>query len=76
MEVVIYYEALKDHNETIIKKLPLVADGIIRTLHFEAPYDMRPNGSTENGLNWDDHIPYHQLQKTVNEDLAGYALLY
>ena len=77
MEVVIDYEALKGgHNETIIKELTLVADGVIRTLHFQPPYDMRPHGSAENGLNWDDgHIPYHQLQMTVTEAVSGYAHL-
>ena len=38
---------------------------------------MRPQGAAENGLNRDDdHIPYHQLQTTVTEAVAGYARLY
>jgi hypothetical protein len=54
MEVVIDYEALKSsHNETLFKELALVADGVIRIRHFQAPYDMQPHGSAEYGLNWD-----------------------
>jgi len=58
MGVVIDYEALKgSENETVIKEMSLVADGVIRTLLFQAPYDMQPHVSAENGLNWDDgHI--------------------
>ena len=58
MEVVIDYEAVKGgHNEATFKELALLADGVIRTFHFQTPYDMRPHGSAENGLNWDDgHI--------------------
>ena len=73
MEVVIDNEVLKGgHNETIIKQLALVADGVIRTLHFQPPYDMRPHGFTENGLNLDDgHISYHHLQTTFTEGVSG-----
>ena len=76
--MIIDYGAPKGrHNETIIKELTLVADDVIRTLHFQAPYDMRPHGSAENGLNWDDgHISYHQLQTTVTEAVSGYGHLY
>ena len=38
MEVVVDYEALKGgHSETIIKEVAVVADGVVRTLHFEDP---------------------------------------
>jgi hypothetical protein len=54
MLVVINYEDLEgSHNETDIKEVALIADGVIRTRHFQAPYDMRPHGSAENVLNWD-----------------------
>ena len=78
MEVVIGYEALKgSYNETVIKEIALVADGVIRTLHFQAPYDIQSHGSTENGLKLDDgHIPYRELQTSVTEAVAGYTHLY
>ena len=78
MEVVIDYEAVKGgRNEAIFKELAPVADGVIRTFHFQTPYDMRPHGSAENGLNWDDgHISYHQLQTTVTDVVSGYGHLY
>ena len=38
---------------------------------------MRPHGSAENGLNWDDsHIPYRQLETVLSEAVACYAHLY
>jgi len=63
MEVVIDYEFLKgNQDEAAVKELSLAAKDVIHTFHVHSPYDMRPHGSTENGLNWDDeHIPYHQL---------------
>ena len=78
VEVDINYEALNgSHIETVIKEIALVPGGVIRTLHFQAPYYMRPHVSAENGLNWDDgHIPYHQLQTTVAKAVAGYTHLY
>ena len=49
-----------------VKKIALVANGVIRPFHFQIQYDMPPHGSSENGLNWEDAlIPYHQLQTTV-----------
>ena len=50
-------EALKgSHNETVIKEIALVADGVIRTLHFQAPCDMRPRSSAERAeLVWWSH---------------------
>ena len=38
---------------------------------------MRPQGNSENGLNWDDgHIPYTQLASVLSEAAAGVAHLY
>jgi len=38
---------------------------------------MADNGSTENGLNWDDgHIEYKELHKVITEVVAGFAHLY
>jgi hypothetical protein len=78
MEVVIDYESLQGaNNGTVIKELALVAKGVIRALHFQAPYSMKPHGSVEIGLNWEDgHIPYRHLQTAIDEALAGYAHLY
>ena len=59
MKVVIDYKALKGrHTETVINEIALVAEGVIRTLHLQAPYNMRPQSSSENGFNLvDGHIP-------------------
>jgi hypothetical protein len=75
---VIDYEALKGSpNETAIKEIALAANDVIRTLYFQVPYEMRPQGPRENGLNLvDGYVPYHQLQTTVTETVAGYAHLY
>ena len=72
MEVFIDYKALKGgHNETIINELAVVAVGVIRTLHFQATFDMRPHGSAKNRLNLDAvHRPY-QIQTSVTEAVAG-----
>ena len=37
MEMVTDYEFLKGIHETFIKEIALVAFGVIRTLHFQAP---------------------------------------
>ena len=78
MEVVIDYESLKgSQGEVVIKELSLAAKNVVHTLHFQSPYAMRPHGSSENGLNWDDgHIPYRQLDTVLSEAVAGYAHLY
>jgi hypothetical protein len=72
MEVVVDYEPLRGaNNETVIKELALVAKGVIRTLHFQAPYAMQPHGYVENGLNWEDgHIPYRHLQTSIEKALT------
>ena len=60
IKVFVDYEFLSwnHNNDIVIKELPLGADGVIRTYHFQSPYGMQRHCSAENGLNWDDdHIP-------------------
>jgi hypothetical protein len=78
MEVVIDYESLKwNRDETVVKELSLAADSVIQTWHFKSPYVMRPHGSMENGLNWEDAvIPYDKLFTILSEAVSGYAHLY
>ena len=63
MEAVIDYEVLKGaQNEEIVKEISVAAADVIETFHFQSPYGMRPHGSTENVLSWEDgNIPYSQL---------------
>jgi hypothetical protein len=59
MEFVIFYEQLSEtQNETIIKELSIAGENVLETFQYLSPYDMRPHGDSENGLNLDDgYIP-------------------
>ena len=78
MEVVVDYAYLTGtKNETIIKKLSIACENVLQKFHFQGPYTMRPDGDTENGLNWDDgHIPYYQLSTVLSESVVGFVYMY
>jgi hypothetical protein len=78
MEVVVDYEYLTGtQNETIIMEMSIAGENVLETLHFQSPYAMRPQGDTEDGLNWDGcHISNHQLSTALREVVAGFAHLY
>ena len=77
MEVVIDYEYLTGaKGETVVKELFVAAKDVLQMFHFRNPYPMKPHGSEENGLNWDDGIvPYKLLETALDETVARYAHL-
>jgi len=66
IEVVIDYEYLKGRqNEMVVKELSVAAENVSDSFRFKNPYDMMPNGSDNNGLNWTDgHIAYYKLYRS------------
>ena len=69
MEVLIDYEYLTGAKvETVVKEISVAAKDFLHTFHFRNPYPMNPQGSEENGLNWDDGIvPYNLTETALND---------
>ena len=54
-----------------------MSDGVVQTFLFRPPYHMKPHGSEENGVNWNDgFIGYDQVFTVLNEAVAIYDRLY
>jgi len=72
MEVVIDYEFLNwRQGLVLIKELSIAAQYVLHTIHFQSSYSMRPHGSEEKGLNWDDGIvPNDHLETALCEAIA------
>jgi hypothetical protein len=55
MDAVSDYEILRDaQDEEIVKEGSMAAADVIEIFHFKSPYHMRPHGSTESALSWDE----------------------
>jgi hypothetical protein len=77
-EAVVDFEQLcGTQNETVVKELSISGHSVLENFQIQSPYEMRPHGDSENGLNCDDgHIHFNQLSSVLNEAVAGFVHLY
>jgi len=74
---VIDFEFLRGRqNETVLKELCVASATSSETYRFKGHYKLADNGSSENGIHWDDgHIEYKELHSVVAEAVADFSPL-